>query len=124
MQELSDAELIRLCLLGKYQHYEALVERYEVLVRTLVERLIGDIDESEVIAHRAFVTAYDRLGEFSFARERFAIWLLSIAAEHARAHLRSKGRASPLSQRLSRHWQRKLAGSQRVKDAADHVVPS
>lgn len=124
MQDFSDAELVRLCLLGKYQYYGVIVERYEVLVRTLAERLVGDIDESEKIAHETFVTAYDRLGEFSFGHGRFAIWLLGIAAERARDHVGTKGSGHQFARLLPlRRWRRRPA-SRRLKDAAEHVVPS
>lgn len=124
VQDLSDAELVRLCLLGKYQYYEGIVERYEVLVRTLVERLTDDIDASETVAHEAFVTAYDRLGEFSFSRGRFAIWLLDIAAEQARQHLRSKRGTRQLARFLPPSWRSRHGASAHLKKIERYVAPS
>lgn len=105
MQE-TDEDIVRLCLLGDYKHYAVLVERYEVPVRALVERLTDDDEDSEQIAHRAFVDAYERLRECPLEDGRVAIWLLGIAAEHVHAHLRERGGDYSLPQALALRWRK------------------
>lgn len=64
---------------GDSNQYAHLVERYWVGLVIYCERIIGDRAEAEDIAQKAFIKAYDNIGQFDPSRARFCTWLYKIA---------------------------------------------
>lgn len=90
-QRDEEGEWISRCLAGDTQAFRPLVERYERMVRAVVRRLIGAAHEVDDLAQMTFVTAYERLAQYS-GDARFSTWLCEIALNKSRDALRSRRR--------------------------------
>lgn len=77
---------------GDTDIFAELVERYRVGLVIYCERMLGDRDEAEDVAQRAFIKAYGQLGKFNARRSRFSTWLYRIATNEAIDHLRKHKR--------------------------------
>lgn len=91
INEKEDRECISQCLLGEASYFRPLVDRYEVVVKTLISRLVRNPQEVEELAHQTFIAAYTKLSSYS-GRSKFSTWLCQIALNKARDYLRSKKR--------------------------------
>ena len=78
MQQLSDEQLVMLCLNGKAEAFEVLVERYQKQVFALAYRLGGDYDEARDMTQEAFIRIYQELPKFDIER-RFFPWMYRVA---------------------------------------------
>lgn len=90
-QRDEESEWVSRCLGGDTQAFRPLVERYERMVRAVVRRLIGAAHEVDELAQMTFVTAYERLAQYS-GSARFSTWLCEIALNKSRDALRSRRR--------------------------------
>ena len=90
-QRDEESEWVSRCLAGDSQAFRPLVERYERMVRAVIRRLIDAEHEVNELAQMAFVTAYERLAQYSGAA-RFSTWLCEIALNKSRDALRSRRR--------------------------------
>jgi RNA polymerase sigma factor (sigma-70 family) len=86
---MSDAELVRRCLVGEREAFGALMERHWSGVRAALSRMLSDPAEAEDVTQEAFLQAYlslERLREL----ERFGGWVYGIAVNLARMRLRRR----------------------------------
>ena len=86
-QASDDAALVEAFRRGDRGAFETLVRRHQKVLRVCQDRVAA-----EDIAQRAFLTAYERIGEL---RGSFRPWLLRIAANLAKNHRRDGGRLVP-----------------------------
>src|SRR5262245_48197561 len=66
-------------------------DRHHVALGTFAQRLLGDVQAAEDLVHDVFILLPRLLGRFEPGRSLHS-FLLSIAANHARHHLRSAAR--------------------------------
>lgn len=92
-----EGALILRVLRGERDLFRALVERYERRVYAVALRILGDRHDAEDASQEAFVRAFRALEGFD-GRRAFANWLLVIAANVARRHLRRRRRSAPLAE--------------------------
>jgi len=85
----SDAELVRRALGGSQNAYQALVQRFERPVLTVILRLVGDLALAEDLSQETFLKAFRHLARFDPER-RLASWLFTIAHNTALDHLRRR----------------------------------
>jgi len=78
MQNETDLALVKRCLLGEAEGYEALLSRYRNRVFSYVLRLTQNPADAEDIAQEAFVKAFSRLDGYD-SRYPFSSWLFRIA---------------------------------------------
>lgn len=90
-QRDEESEWVSRCLGGDTQAFRPLVERYERMVRAVIRRLIDAEHEVDELAQMTFVTAYERLAQYS-GTARFSTWLCEIALNKSRDALRSQRR--------------------------------
>lgn len=90
-QRDEESEWVSRCLGGDTRAFRPLVERYERMVRAVIRRLIDAEHEVDELAQMTFVTAYERLAQYSGAA-RFSTWLCEIALNKSRDARRSRHR--------------------------------
>lgn len=86
-----DSTLVQMTLLGDKSAFEELVTRYERAVNGTAYHVTGCRFSADDVAQDAFVSAWMNLSALR-EREKFGIWVCSIAKNHARtlkAHYRS-----------------------------------
>jgi RNA polymerase sigma-70 factor (ECF subfamily) len=74
---------------GDQDAFAQLVERYQTPVYNLAYRMLGNANDAEDAAQETFLRAYTQLKRFH-ADQKFATWLLSIAAHHCIDRLRRR----------------------------------
>ena len=88
---LSDEQLVVETLSGCEQSYAELMYRYQSSVIGLAQRALGDRSLAEDIAQEVFLRAYRALRQFETKRS-FGPWLMTIARNRIRDHIRMKTR--------------------------------
>ncbi len=78
MERENDIQLIQKILSGDNEAFNALVQKYQKSVHTLVWRRIGDFHYAEEITQDAFLQAYEKLSTLKDPSQ-FAGWLYAIA---------------------------------------------
>jgi RNA polymerase sigma-70 factor, ECF subfamily len=74
-----DFQIIRRVLAGDIDAFRLLVERYQILLFSLVRNLVQDVTDRDDIAQESFLAAYLHLGSYDPHRGKFVTWLLTIA---------------------------------------------
>jgi RNA polymerase sigma-70 factor, ECF subfamily len=92
---MNEAEIIRQVRAGDIEQYGQLVERYRVGLIIHCDRLLGDRDEAEDVAQKAFIKAYEKLHDFDSGKARYSTWLYRIATNIALDILKAQKRAIP-----------------------------
>ncbi len=87
----SDEELVARYRRGETLAFETLVKRYESSLFRFLVRYTHDEALAQDVFQETFVQVYESLGSFD-AQRRFKPWLLTIAANKARDHLRRQQR--------------------------------
>jgi RNA polymerase sigma-70 factor (ECF subfamily) len=85
---VTDQEVVARCLSGDRDAFAVLVERYGGRVYNLALRIVGDPDAASDCAQEAFVRAYRSLHRYDPAFP-FGPWILKIATNTSRTHLRT-----------------------------------
>ena len=89
---------------GDLEAFSRLVDRFAVVVRLSIGRVIRDADATLDLAQDTFLSAYENLA--SFDGRNFPGWLVTIARNKALNHVKKK-------QRVAQH--EKAAGRQRLE---------
>lgn len=87
-RDLTDVRAVQA---GESESFRYLVERHKDRVYGVLMRLTADPQLAEELAQEAFVRAYRGLGAFR-GESRFGTWLVQIAVNLARDHMRSRKR--------------------------------
>jgi RNA polymerase sigma-70 factor (ECF subfamily) len=82
-----DQVLIRRVLDGDDGAYHILIERYQNLIWSLLNRMVSDYDDREELAQDIFLKVYFKLKQFRF-ESKFSTWLYTIAYRAALSYLR------------------------------------
>ncbi|MFN3238375.1 MAG: RNA polymerase sigma factor [Pseudomonadales bacterium] len=86
-EKTADQDLIRRVLAGDDGAFQRLIERYQNLIWSLLNRMISDRDDREELAQDIFLKVYFKLNQFRF-ESKFSTWLYTIAYRAALSHLR------------------------------------
>ncbi len=87
---MDEAQLIQGCQAGDVVYFNGLVELYQQQVYNLALRMLHDPDAAEDATQETFLSAYRGIRRFRGGS--FKAWLLRIAANACRDHLRSARR--------------------------------
>lgn len=90
---MNESEIIRQVRAGDIDQYGQLVERYRIGLVIHCDRLLGDRDEAEDIAQKAFIRAYEKLANFDSDKARYSTWLYRIATNMCLDVLKTQKRA-------------------------------
>jgi RNA polymerase sigma-70 factor (ECF subfamily) len=95
-----EAELIRLCLAGDKDAFDALISRHYRGIHNMIYRMVGNAEDAADLTQETFLRAYTRLETFQIGRS-FTAWVRRIAANISIDHLRGRGEPSAsLDERL------------------------
>ncbi|MFB3882097.1 MAG: RNA polymerase sigma factor [Armatimonadota bacterium] len=83
--------MIRLCLAGQRDAFDALVARHYRGIYNVVYRMLGSTDDAADVTQETFVRAYSRLHTFQLDGS-FLAWSRAIASNLSIDHLRRRGR--------------------------------
>jgi RNA polymerase sigma factor (sigma-70 family) len=89
-----ERQWVESCLDGDTESFRPLVERYQLPVRGLLQRLTGNAEDARELAQEAFLRAYRKLASFDVERP-FGAWIRTIATNLARDRLRRVARGEP-----------------------------
>lgn len=92
---MNEKEIIEQVRAGDVDQYGRLVERYRVGLIIHCDRLLGDRDDAEDVAQKAFIKAYDKLHDFDGDKARYSTWLYRIATNMALDILKIQKRIIP-----------------------------
>lgn len=92
---MNEAEIIKRVCAGDLDQYGQLVERYRVGLIIHCDRFLGDRDEAEDVAQKAFIKAYEKLRVFDSGKARYSTWLYRIATNMALDILKAQRRTIP-----------------------------
>lgn len=84
-----DKDLVTAFLDGNAEAFEELMGRYQREVFYLVKSLVFDTEEAGDITQRSFIAAFRNLKKLK-EREKFRQWLIKIAINLARDHLKTR----------------------------------
>lgn len=87
-----DVQLVQAFRSGDRSAFEALVRRHQGVVWAVALRVCGERAAAEDVAQRAFLNAFERVGDL---RGAFRPWLLQITANLAKNHRRDNARLVP-----------------------------
>jgi len=85
----TDGQLIPRILAGETALYAVLMRRHNQRVFRVARGIMGQDDEAEDVAQQAFVTAFDKLGQFR-GDAQFSTWLIRIAVNEAYGRIRKQ----------------------------------
>ena len=86
---LSDQQIIEQAINGEQSAYQALVQRYQDLVFTLVLKIVKKREEAEEVAQDCFLRAFRYLPTYR-GDAAFSTWIYRIAYTTALNHVRKK----------------------------------
>ncbi len=86
---LEEQSLVPRAQRGDQNAFAQLVEMYQMPVYNLAYRMLGNANDAEDAAQETFLRAYSQLKTFR-VDQKFATWLLSIAAHHCIDRLRRR----------------------------------
>lgn len=83
--EITDEELIDLCINGNNKSFAQLVERYSRMVFNFSFRVLGNTEDAEDACQEAFLRVYIALPRFR-KKSKFSTWLYSIVSNVCTSH--------------------------------------
>ena len=95
-----DETLVKACLAGNRQAFDALVSRYEKPIFNAAVRMVNDRDDAIDITQTAFAKAFENLRRFDF-RHRFYSWIYRIAINESIDLLGRRKRLEPVDENWS-----------------------
>jgi RNA polymerase sigma-70 factor (ECF subfamily) len=91
MMAQSDETIVSSVQNGQTEAFEVLVDRYKDTVYGMIMRMTGDPQVAEDLAQDTFIRAYRGLSTFR-SESRFSTWLVQIAVNLVRDHIRRRRR--------------------------------
>jgi len=85
-----DTDLVKLCLAGHRDAFDALVTRHYRAIYNMVYRMLGNSEDAADLTQEAFLRIYTRLETFQLDRS-FIAWARTIASNLSIDHLRRRG---------------------------------
>jgi len=92
----NDEAIVRAVRNGRKEAFAGLIDGHKESVYGTLMRLTGDPQVAEELAHETFVRAYQNLKSFR-GESRFSTWLIQIAINLARDHVREHRRNKTVS---------------------------
>jgi RNA polymerase sigma-70 factor (ECF subfamily) len=99
--DLSLDSLVTRVVEGESDALAELYDQHAAALLAFARRLLGDHDAAEDLVHEVFMNAPRTLGNFQ-AQSSLRTFLISVAVNHARHHVRSAARRRAASERMAR----------------------
>jgi RNA polymerase sigma factor (sigma-70 family) len=87
----SEVELLWACVKGSTTAFEGIVKKYQSLVCAITFSATADLEQSEELAHEAFIKAWSNLSQLEDLT-KFRVWVCSITRNVIRDYFRYKQR--------------------------------
>ncbi len=81
LKQLSDLEVINLCIHNDKNYFSELVSRYKNLVYSVILRMINDAEEANDLAQEVFVKVFKNLDKYQ-PDFKFSTWIIRITTNH------------------------------------------
>ncbi len=95
--DMQDYDVVKLCLEGKTQEFEKLVEKYQRLVYSIALNYLKDSALAEDASQEAFIKAFKHLRSYN-PEFRFSTWLTRITTNTCSDMLRKRRDLTPLDE--------------------------
>jgi RNA polymerase sigma-70 factor (ECF subfamily) len=112
----TDAELVRACLAGRREAFDALVERHQRHVYQLCYRFAGNHEDANDLAQDVFIRAYRGLRTFK-GQASVGTWLYRIGVNVCLTRMGTKSKAEALDPLLAANDARLAALDESAADA-------
>lgn len=89
IDELSDSQIVKLCINGEEQYFEILISKYKNLVYSIILKMINDKEEANDLAQEVFIKVYRNLDKYS-EEFKFSTWITRITTNHIIDYRRKK----------------------------------
>jgi len=89
VRDISDYELIQMCLNEDINYFQELVSRYKNLVYSVTLRMVNDADEADDLAQEVFIKVYKNLHKYT-PEFKVSTWLIRITTNHIIDYRRKK----------------------------------
>lgn len=89
IKELSDYEVIKLCLNESENYFSEIISRYKKLVYHVVLRMVNNIEESNDLVQEVFIKVYKNLDKY-VPNFKLSTWIMRIATNHVIDYRRKK----------------------------------
>lgn len=127
MDDLSDIELVELCLEGDDTAFEQLVNRYQLPMYRTALGIVNGPDEAKDVTQKGFIKAWKNMDSFD-PEYRFFSWLYRIIVNQALNHIRGTDKVTTLSSTISNETTPhqkvvKAEDKNHVKEAIDQLKP-
>ena len=97
--ENDDNALVRECLMGNSNAFEALFDKYQKPIFNIALRLTKNFDDAEDITQTVFINAYENLKAFN-SKYKFFSWIYRSAINHSLNLINRNSRKEELNQDL------------------------
>jgi len=96
---MQDYEIVRLCLQGRTEYFERLVEKHQKLVYSLARTSLKDPQLAEDAAQEAFTKAYRHLASYN-PEYKFSTWIARITSNTCTDLMRKRKDFCPIDDAL------------------------
>jgi RNA polymerase sigma-70 factor, ECF subfamily len=86
--QTTDAELVKGCLAGDHNAWEAIVRQHNQRVYNLAYRFTGRFDEAEDLTQEIFLKVYRTLNSYRSESGAFVTWIVRVGRNHLIDHYR------------------------------------
>lgn len=114
----SDVELLNSIARGDEQALASLYDRYNLILFSLILRILHSREEAEDVLQEVFLQVWNRASDFDQTRGRPFTWLVTLARSRAIDRLRSLGSRDRAALEAARET------TDEVQDATDDVIRS
>ena len=80
-KQMTDYEIIKVCLDGNHDCFSELVSRYKNLVYSIILRMVIDKEEANDLAQEVFIKVYKNLDKY-YPEFKFSTWIMRITTNH------------------------------------------
>jgi RNA polymerase sigma-70 factor (ECF subfamily) len=95
MTEQEDSALVRQCLEGNQNAFNALIVKHQKAVFNVALRMVKDYDDAQDLAQTVFIKAYERLRSFD-AGHKFFSWIYRMAVNESLNFIKRRRRFEAL----------------------------
>ncbi len=89
INSMTDYEIIKKCINGEEDFFEALISRYKNLVYSIILKMINDKEEANDLAQEVFIKIYRNLDKYS-CEFKVSTWITKITTNHIIDYRRKK----------------------------------
>lgn len=99
MIEFDDSELVKKCLVGNNQAFEALIEKHQKTLFNVIFRMTNNYDDTEDIIQTVFIKVYKSLRKYN-SKYKFFSWIYRITINETLNFLKKKKQTDSLDSEI------------------------